>query len=119
MRSNPSREDADRVQAHVEAFNTAVREGTWAHFALRFTPDAVMRFPQLPAPDAVGRTAIAAAYARQPPTDTMAAAAVRSAGDRDEVDFTWSAGGSGTMTIAWAQDLVQSLDVVFAEAPGT
>jgi len=114
MRDDPPPGAVDRVSAHVEAFNAAVSDGDWADFARRFTVDAVMRFPQLPVPDAVGREAIAAAYSRQPPTDTMIAATVRSVGDRDEVDFTWSAGGAGTMLLTWAGEQVHALDIRFA-----
>jgi steroid delta-isomerase len=105
-----------RVDGHLRAFNAAVSSGAWEAFAVRFSEDAVMRFPQLPVPDAVGRDAIAAAYRSSPPTDTMIARVVRSTGDRDEVDFAWSGGGSGTMILQWADGTdggVQALDVLF------
>lgn len=103
----------ERARAHVQAFNAAVADGAWARFSERFTPDAVMRFPQLPVPEAVGPRAIAALYHRQPPTDTMTATAVRSDGEQDEVDFAWSAGGTGTMVLVWAGERLQALDVRF------
>ena len=57
--------------AHVERFNEAVRSGDYAPMLEAFAPDAEMVFEGVPAGPFVGREAIAAAYAAQPPTDEV------------------------------------------------
>jgi hypothetical protein len=104
---------AARVVAHLAAFDEAVATGRWAPFAGHFAEDAVMRFPDLPVPDAVGREAIHAAYVANPPEDTMVATGAVTDGDTDEVEFAWSRGGTGTMRITWQGDLVHTLEVRF------
>jgi hypothetical protein len=103
----------DRVERHIEAFNAAVGSGEWSAFAEHFTTGAVMRFIGLPVGPFAGRTAIAEAYAAQPPTDTIAVRWVESDGDVDTVGFGWSAGGTGTMRLTWAEGLVETLEVAF------
>lgn len=102
-----------RVTGHVAAFNAAVRSADWDAFAGRFTAGARMDFPGLPVGPFTGRAQIAATYAEQPPTDTMAVSDVSSAGPVDTVHFRWSAGGTGVMTITWHEGLVSSLEVTF------
>jgi steroid delta-isomerase len=106
-------ETPDRVARHLAAFNAAIRSGEWAAFADRFTPGATMAFTAVPAGPFTGRAAIAAAYADQPPDDTMAIRAVTSAGPVDTVSFAWTAGGTGTMRLTWESGLVARLDVSF------
>ena len=103
----------DRITQHVAAFNAAVRSGEWDAFADRFTPGATMAFTAVPTGSFTGRAAIAAAYADQPPTDTMAVRAVTSAGPVDTVSFAWAAGGTGTMQLTWESGLVARLEVSF------
>ena len=102
-----------RVARHVTAFNAAVRSGRWAEFADRFAPDATMSFAGVPAGPFAGRDQIAAAYAAQPPSDTLEVRAVSAAGPADVVSFAWSAGGAGTMTLTWDGDLVAALEIRF------
>ena len=102
-----------RVQRHVEALNTAVRDGRWPNFAERFTPNARMRFVGVPAGPFTGRDAIAAAYAQQPPTELLQALRVETDGDVDVVGFAWASGSVGTMRLEWAGDLVAVLEVSF------
>ena len=99
-----------RVAEHVAAFNRAVTTGDWETFAERFAVDATMRFTGIPVGPFEGRTAIAAAYRENPPTETMTLI-----GDGDEVArFRWSGGGTGTMELRWAPDgTVQALTVSF------
>ena len=104
---------SDRVRRHVAAFNTAVESGDWSDFATRFTEGARMTFVGVPAGPFAGRDAIARAYEQQPPTDTMSVVEVRADGDREVVAFRWSAGGTGTMRLTWADDLVADLEVSF------
>ena len=59
------------LEAHVERFNEAVRSGDYAPMLAAFAPDAEMAFEGVAAGPFVGREAIAAAYAAQPPTDEV------------------------------------------------
>jgi steroid Delta-isomerase len=99
-----------RTADHVAAFNRAVTSGDWDGFAERFAVDAVMSFVQVPVDPFEGRTAIAAAYRDNPPTETMTLL-----DDGDEVArFRWSGGGTGSMELRWARDgTVQALTVSF------
>jgi hypothetical protein len=90
-----------------------VTSGEWIAFADRFAPDATMAFTGVPAGPFSGRTEIARAYARQPPTDTMAVQLVSTAGPVDTVRFAWAAGGTGCMELTWQSGLVARLEVSF------
>ncbi len=107
-----------RVTEHIAAFNAAVRSGEWTAFADRFAPDATMAFAGVPAGPFSGRTGIARAYTRQPPTDTMAVQSVSSAGPIDTVWFAWAAGGTGRMQLTWQSGLVARLEVSFDPLQG-
>jgi hypothetical protein len=63
----------------------------------------------VPAGPYVGRDAIAEGYHTNPPTDTIRIRSV--AGDR--VDFAWSSGGTGSMTLHRRDELITELAVVF------
>ncbi len=102
-----------RVAAHVAAFNETVASGEWEAFSERFADDATLAFEDVPAGPFAGRPAIAAAYAAQPPTDTMTLTGVETDGDRDVARFAWSAGGTGTMRLTWRAGAVASLTVSF------
>ena len=101
----------ERVRAHADGFNAAVRAGDFTAFTTTFTPDAVMRFVGVPAGPYVGRAAIAAGYEAQPPDDTLTVRSVSTDGDTDDVRFTWDRGGSGTMIVRWRDGLVADLSV--------
>ena len=104
---------SERVGAHVAAFNDAVSSGEWETFSERFADDATLAFEDVSVGPFTGRPAIAAAYAAQPPTDTMTVVGVDSEGDRDTVRVAWSAGGTGTMRITWRGGAVAALRVSF------
>jgi steroid delta-isomerase len=87
------------AREHIERFNAAVRSGDWESFVATLAPDAVMRFDGVSFGPYVGREAIAAAYAANPPTDTMAVRTVETSSDTEIVRFAWTAGGAGTLTI--------------------
>jgi steroid delta-isomerase len=102
--------------AHVAAFNTAVTSGDWATFSERFADDAVLAFVGPPVGPFAGRDAIAAAYAAQPPDDTISVAgAVTVEGDETVVPYRWDAtGATGTMRFRAApHGLVGALTVTF------
>ncbi|MGW1345006.1 nuclear transport factor 2 family protein [Kribbella sp. NPDC002412] len=96
-----------RTTDHVDAFNHAVTTGDWDTFAARFAADATMTFVNVPAGPFHGRTAIAAAYRENPPTETMTLF-------DDETRFRWSSGTTGTMALTWTPaGAVQTLTVTF------
>lgn len=102
-----------RTSDHVDAFNQAVATGDWDTFAARFAADATMTFVNVPAGPFHGRTAIAAAYRENPPTEPMTLAPD---GDPDDgpARFRWASGGTGAMDLTWAPDgTVQTLTVSF------
>jgi steroid Delta-isomerase len=104
----------ERVAAHVARFNDAVTTGDWAAFASTFGEDAVMRFVNVPAGPYLGRKAIAAAYAAQPPDDTMIVTRIdETAPDAATAKFTWSRGSTGVMIVRWADGLIAELSVEF------
>ena len=104
---------SERVAAHVAAFNETVTTGAWESFSQRFTDDATLAFEGVPVGPFTGRPAIAAAYAAQPPTDTMTVTHVETDGDHDLARFTWSAGGAGTMRLTWRGGAIAALTVSF------
>jgi len=104
---------SQRVADHLARFNAAVRAHDFEPFVSTFAPDAVMRFVGVPAGPYSGSAEIAAAYAQQPPTDTMSVMSVETDGDTDVVRFAWDGGGTGTMTVRWRGLLVEELTVAF------
>jgi len=106
---------SERAARHIAAFNDTVRSGDWADFAGRFAPDATMRFVGVPVGPFAGREAIAAAYASQPPSDTLTVVRGVSSGDVDELWFAWDgSGAAGTMTVRWSGELIAELTVTFS-----
>jgi ketosteroid isomerase-like protein len=102
---------------HVETFNAAVRSGDFAPLVDLFAEDASLEFVGAPVGPFEGRDAIAAAYAAQPPTDTMTVLSVRVEDDATVVEpFSWSADAeerSGEMRLDVADDLISRLVVIF------
>lgn len=105
----------ERIRRHVAAFNEAVRTHRYEALAARFTDEARMSFAGLPIGPFAGRDAILGAYRASPPDDTMDIASATSDGQTDRVRFRWSRGGTGTMTLHWHGELVESLEVEFDE----
>lgn len=106
---------ADRVAEHVARFNAAVRTGEWDDLVAGFAADARLEFVGVPAGPYAGRAAIAAAYRDRPPDDTMSVRRSRTDGAVEVVDFEWTRGGGGVMTLAWTPDgLLERLVVEFA-----
>ena len=109
----------DRVARHVDAFNAAVRDGDWAAFAERFSPDAVMRLQGVPVGPFVGHEAIAQAYRESPPSETLTATSVETTADVDTVRFRWDGGGgTGVMLLRWRDTRIAELVVTFHGADG-
>jgi hypothetical protein len=102
------------VEAHCLLFNQCFRAGDWTPLVATFTDDAEMVFTNVPIPPVVGRDAIAAAYAANPPTDTMHVRGVEPVDlATASVRFGWEAGGEGTMVLRWRDGLVSALQVTF------
>ena len=105
------------LERHVETFNAAVRTGDFAPLVELFADDATLEFDGVPVGPFHGRDAIAAAYAAQPPSDTMTVLDVRVEDDGTVVEpFSWATDGgarSGEMRLAVADGLIRRLVVVF------
>jgi hypothetical protein len=97
----------------VKSFNTAVIDGDWSPVVASFHPDAVLEFAGAEGGPFQGRAAIAAAYAANPPGDTIRIRAVSARGDTDLITFAWSHGGTGTMEIERTDGLIGHLLVRF------
>lgn len=111
--------DPDRafLERHVDIFNAAVRSGDFAPLVALFDDDATLEFEGVPVGPFRGRAAIAAAYAAQPPSDTMTILGVRSDADGTVVEeFSWSSDGgvrSGEMRLTVQGDRIRRLVVSF------
>ena len=103
------------AEQHVKAFNNAVRSGDFTAFVARFHPDAIMTFVGPPVGPFTGRTEIAAAYAAQPPTDTMEILTARTEqpGGLEVITSRWSNGGTGTMHLHHTNNQITALTVTF------
>lgn len=110
-----ARESAER---HVALFNECVRAEDFGLLLAEFTPDARVRFENVPGAGVLefrGIQAIAAAYEQQPPDDQIDIAA-----DPFEengtlvVPFAWRADRSlGTMRLEYASGQLARMVVVF------
>ena len=102
---------------HVETFNAAVRSGDFAPLVALFADDAILEFVGVPAGPFRGRDAIAAAYAAQPPTDTMTLLATHVEDDGTVVEpFSWSSDAgarSGEMRLDVESGRIRRLVVAF------
>jgi hypothetical protein len=103
----------DRVGRHVERFNAAVRSGRWSDLTASCTDDAVLTFVGVPGGPYRGRNQITAAYASQPPDDTLTVREASTDGDVDTVAFDWDSGGGGTMRLRWQGDALAELTIAF------
>ena len=102
---------------HVETFNTAVSSGDFGPLVALFADDAILEFAGVPVGPFEGRNAIAAAYAAQPPTDTMTVLSVESGDDGTIVEeFSWTADSgarSGEMRLVVDDGRIRRLVVAF------
>jgi steroid Delta-isomerase len=105
------------LERHVDTFNAAVRTGDFAPLVALFDDDATLEFEGVPVGPFHRREAIAAAYAAQPPTDTMTILGTRTNEDGTVVeDFSWSADGgvrSGEMRLTVEGERIRRLVVSF------
>ena len=105
------------LERHVATFNAAVRSGDFAPLVALFAEDATLEFDGVPVGPFHGRDAIAAAYAAQPPTDTMTVLDVLVEDDGTVVEpFSWAHDGgarSGEMRLVVEDDRIRRLVVAF------
>jgi hypothetical protein len=78
-----------------------------------------MTFIGLPLGPFVGRADIAAAYAANPPDDTMRVLAIEAGGKVDMISFEWSRGGTGTLIMHRDAGQITRLSIQFDRPPGT
>jgi steroid Delta-isomerase len=99
---------------HVRRFNDAVASGDFAPLVELFAEDAELSFVGVPAGPFVGRDAIAAAYASQPPDDKLDVTSVADEGEGAYVErFAWRDGGTGTMRVSVRDGRIARLEVAF------
>jgi hypothetical protein len=104
------------ARRHVDTFNAAVRSGDFAPLVALFADDAALEFVGVPVGPFVGREAIAAAYAAQPPTDTMTVLSVAVEDGTVVEPFSWASDGgarSGEMRLAVDGGRIRRLVVSF------
>lgn len=105
------------LTAHVTRFNTAVESGRFDEIVEHFADDAELVFEGVPLGPFVGRDAIAAAYASQPPDDRLVPLEIiDSSPNSIEVSYAWSVASdrrAGTMTLERRGDLITRLTVRF------
>ena len=105
------------LERHVRTFNAAVESGEFAPLVDLFAPDARLEFVGVPVGPFEGREAIAAAYAAQPPTDTMTILDTDVEPDGTVVEsFSWSSDGgerSGDMRLVVDGEQIRRLVVSF------
>ena len=108
------------VRAHVERFNTAVREGDFAPVIAHFTDDAELVFEGVPVGPFRGRDAITAAYADAPPDDEIRLLETIDDGNPTVVRYAWAAEAeraAGRMTLTWRGAEIERLVVTFDDEP--
>jgi steroid Delta-isomerase len=100
---------------YAEVFNAAVITGEWSAFLDRFTEDATMEFVGPPVGPFVGRTAIADAYEKSPPDDTIEIlSAGKMDGEKFVVPYRWqTSGATGSMNFTERGVRVHRLVVTF------
>ena len=101
---------------HVQRFNEAVRSGEYGPMLATFAADAEMVFEGVPVGPFVGREAIAAAYAAQPPDDEVVLLGEpRMEGDVEEADYAWASEGTraGRMMVTSREGEIVRLVVTF------
>jgi len=103
------------ARAHCDRFNAAVRSGDWAPLVATFADGGHLEFGDVPVGPFHGREAIAAAYADNPPDDTLTVESVEPVdATTARVHFHWDKGGPGTMWLHWEDGLIGSLQITFS-----
>jgi steroid Delta-isomerase len=99
---------------HVRRFNAAVERGDFTPLVELFAVDAELSFVGVPAGPFLGRGAIQAAYAAQPPDDQLDVTSVAEEGEGMYTErFAWRRGGTGTMRVTLRDGRIARLEVAF------
>jgi steroid Delta-isomerase len=94
---------------------TASDRANGLKFTRRFRSDATMRCVGIPVGPFIGREAIAAGCASQPPSDMLTVNSGISSGDVDKLWFAWEGSGTtGTMVLHWSGGRMFELTVTFS-----
>jgi steroid delta-isomerase len=104
------------LHEHVARFNAGVASGDWAPMLAGFAPDADLAFEGVPVGPFAGRDAIAAAYAEQPPDDTVEILETRADGEAVVAVYAWTRDApepSGRMILTPHEGLIARLVVTF------
>ena len=104
------------LERHVARFNDAVRTGDFAPMLEQFTDDAELVFEGVPVGPFVGRQAIAAAYAANPPDDAVEILSVEDSEEPIVAHYAWRADEgreAGRMIISTRGDQIAKLVVTF------
>jgi hypothetical protein len=103
------------MQAHVAAFNDAVRSGDWEPMLVRFAPDSELRFENVPAGPFVGIDEIRRAYREQPPDDQIRLLGIQADDEGGKVvaAYVWLRGGTGRLVLEHERGAITRLTVVF------
>jgi hypothetical protein len=107
---------ADVLCAHVDRFNEAVRSHEYSSMLAGFAAEAEMVFQGIPVGPFLGRAAIAAAYASQPPRDEVRLLGrLRVQGDVVESAYAWASDPqpTGRMILTVRKGLIVRLVVTF------
>lgn len=100
------------VREHCDLFNSCVTTGEWEPFLATFVDDARMVLTAMPDRPIIGRQALEALYAANPPRDTMTMDRVVPLDDTTaRAEFTWGRGAPGSMTVTWAGDRVAAVEL--------
>jgi hypothetical protein len=102
------------LEEHARRFNEAAVNGAFGPLIELFAEDGELVFEGVPVGPFVGREAIAAAYAAQPPDDGIEVLSVDEGPDGVAVErFAWRRGGTGTMHITLVGSSIARLVVAF------
>ena len=102
-------------EEHVRVFNAAVASKDWSAFVATFDEDGVVEFVGPPVGPFVGQEAIAAAYANNPPDDSIELnGPVQQHGDETVAPYRWhTTGATGTMRATTRAGLITRLVIMF------
>jgi hypothetical protein len=106
----------DLLNRHIELFNQGIRTGDFAPMVTWFTDDAELVFENIPVGPFVGRGAIAAAYASQPPDDEIVLMSSRDVDDVLIASYAWVSAPdqhAGDMVITTDGDRIARLVVIY------